>query len=374
MWRTEPAPPAGRHAIQNLRRDLGTLEFDADIAGVTRRLWLRTSEPALPRADAVLPAMVLPAMTTGGTLRVPARVSPRLARGVEEIQSIFMHWSQSWHLLPELHRVELVPDAVAIGDVPGDRVAAFFSGGVDSFATVLARPEVTDLIFVAGLDIPLGDSGRIALVEDHLRAAARDLRKGFIRVDTNLRQLTDELVDWQVAYGPVLATVALALAGAIARVHVASFSDYAHMTPNGSHPLIDHLWASEGLEIVHDGARFDRAERITQIVDHPVVRRSLRVCWQNASELNCGVCHKCLSTMVPLAALGVLDAMETFPALELDRVAALEIADPVLDPFWHSNLALARQQGAPRELIGAIESVIASIHRREGRRPARWRR
>ena len=82
------------------------------------------------------------------------RVSPRLLRNQREFQAIQRVWSLDWD----------VRDAAARGRGaragraprarrPVGRVAAFFSGGVDSWATVLDNPDMTDLIFVRGLDL-----------------------------------------------------------------------------------------------------------------------------------------------------------------------------------------------------------------------------
>jgi hypothetical protein len=364
------------HAIRDVRTGDGSLEFEAEIAGRSRGLWLHTAERVPPRPDAVVPATVLLAMVTGGTLRVPGTVSPRMLAGVEGIQAILAGWSRGWPLTDvPLRRVEVVADRRAEAPhVPGRRVAAFFSGGVDSFATVLARPEVTDLIFVAGLDVPLSDPARLDRVEAHLREAAAELGRRLIRVDTNLRQLADPILNWQVYYGSALAAVAVMLSGAYRRIHLSGYDSYANVLPSGVHPLIDHLWAPDGLEIFHDGATMDRAERVARLAHDPVARRRLRVCWQNVgAELNCGVCHKCMVTMVPLAALGVLERFETFPGLDLDRLVAMDIADPLVGALWEANRDLATRERAPAELRSAIDAVLDGL----GRRPPprrRWRR
>jgi hypothetical protein len=352
------------HGISDVRREPGSLECTARIAGIERGVWYRTDEPAMPRGDAIAPAAVLLAMTAGGMLDLPGTVDARMLRGIEENQAIFAHWSRDWPFTERpLRHVEVRSSPVPDWSVPpGDRVGAFFSGGVDSFSTALARPEVTDLIFVGGLDIPLGDPERLEAVDAHLRAAATELGRRFIRVDTNVRLLSEPLLSWEAFYGAALASVAALLAGRFARIHMTGYESYANLRPGGSHPLVDHLWAPAGLEIFHDGARLNRAERVALLAGDPVARRRLRVCWQNAdAALNCGTCHKCLCTMVPLAALGVLDRFETFPPLELDRVAALRVTDPLVTGFWHANLALARAERAPQGLIGAIEQAMLSI-------------
>jgi len=353
------------HRIRDVRRAPGCLEFSADIAGIQRGVWFRASEPVTPRGDAVLPASLLLAMSAGGTLELPGSVSPRMLRGAAEIQAVFAHWTRNRALAGRpLPLLPVVIDTRAEPDwsvPPGDRTALFFSGGVDSFAAVLDRPEITDLVFVGGLDVPLDDPERLAEVDAHLRGAAAELSKRYIRVDTNIRRLSDQVpLPWMAAYGAVLGSVAGVLAGLVKRIFIAGPVAYAGLYPTGSHPLIDHHWAPEGMEIVHELARFERTERIERVAGHPVVRRRLRVCWQNARtpQLNCGTCNKCLLTMAPLAAVGALERFETFPALDLDRLASVT-SSPVARRFWADNLALAHAHRAPRPLIDALDSILA---------------
>ena len=72
------------------------------------------------------------------------------------------------------------------------RVAAFFSGGVDSWSTVLDNPDVSDLIFVHGFDLlRAAHQGDLAdKIEESLRAAAAELGLSMHVVETNLRVLT----------------------------------------------------------------------------------------------------------------------------------------------------------------------------------------
>ncbi len=93
----------------------------------------------------------MPAMRAGGSLTMEERVSPRLLRNQREFQAIQRAWSLGWEDDGEpLHEVEIHAHPRAVEPRYGGRVATFFSGGVDSWATVLNNPDITDLIFVRG--------------------------------------------------------------------------------------------------------------------------------------------------------------------------------------------------------------------------------
>jgi hypothetical protein len=138
--------------------------------------------------------------------------------------------------------------------------------------------------------------------------------------------------------------------------------------------MVDQLWSTEQLEIVDVGGRYNRVERVRKIADHPLVQRSLRVCWENPdSAYNCGRCRKCLQTMLTLEVFGKLDRVSTFPELDLDAVARVEIANEVGLSYWEDLLDAARATGRA-DLEGAVEPVIARRKQKLGLPPHHRRR
>jgi len=368
------------HEIFAIECSPGELCFDARIGGDTKRVWLRTDSDLTPNADAVLSACLLPAMRFGGTLELPAPISRRLLRTQREFQAVQEAWSRGWEF-PDfrLHEVDVLaperppPEAIE----PNGRVAAFFSGGVDSWATVLDEGDLTDLIFVRGVDLIPESPGNVEVadeVEGRLREAAKGLGLNFHTVATNLRELADPLAPWNAYYGCALTTVALFLAPLFERVMIAGDSDHEVQIDSGANRMVDQLWSTEELEIVDAGGRYSRMERLARIAGHPIVQETLRTCWHNFDgAYNCGRCRKCLMTMVPLEALGARGRISTFPAeLDLDAVAALEISRPVSLCLWEDILDATRAAGRP-ELESAVEAVVASGKRALGL-PADYRR
>ena len=164
-----------------------------------------------PPADAALAACLMPAMSDGGTLTLSEPVSPRLLRTQREFQAIQRAWSLSWDDRRAAARgrgggPDAAPETRARG-----RVAAFFSGGVDSWSTVLGNPDVTDLIFVRGLDLMPSWPTRAPRrrVEARLREAAAELGLPLHVVETNVRELSDPLVRWEAYFACPLVGVAL---------------------------------------------------------------------------------------------------------------------------------------------------------------------
>jgi hypothetical protein len=349
------------HTARDVRCAPGELSFDVDVCGVERTIWFKTDAPVTPNADAVLATCLLPAVLWGGTLEIDAPISPRLLRDQTEFQAIQRMWSREWNygLLPfgeiDVRAAERPPGATT-----GDGVATFFSGGVDSWSVVSKYPEITHLVFVRGLDLVERPAAFVDEVERKLRAAADDLGKTLYVVETNVRELSDPLLPWDVYFASPLAAVALLLAPLFERVLVTGDADYETTVGQGVDPLVDHLWSTEELEIAHACGRYSRVERTALIADDPVAQRALRVCWENLDgAYNCGRCRKCLSTMITLEALDKREPFRAFPPqLDLGPLDEVRIPHTLVLALWQDILDLVRERGRA-DLEAPVANVVA---------------
>ena len=218
----------------------------------------------------------------------------------------------------KLADVDLVASGFAERESGGDCTACCFSGGVDSFYSLLrhlpdAEPDpayrVGQALFVHGFDIPLAEKGFYDRLADRYEAALAPLGVELIRCRTNLREMLDPHLSWMTAHGAALQSVAHFLAAGLRRLVIPSTNRFSLFNPPiGSNPITDPQLSSERLELLHDGCDASRIEKIVAIADDPVAQRHLRVCFQppGATE-NCGRCVKCQKTMLPLWAIGRLD-------------------------------------------------------------------
>ena len=123
-------------------------------------------------------------------------------------------------------------------------------------------------------------------------------------------------VDWLDGHGAALAGVAHLLGASYGRVYVPATDTYATLVPLGSHPLVDPLWSSERVELVHDGASATRLDKLRLVDTVPVARETLHVCvHDDTDEFNCGRCWKCVITMVGIRVLGLDDRFPTLPVV-----------------------------------------------------------
>lgn len=276
-----------------------------------------------PCGDFALPLTLLPAMKRGEALDISWPVSPRLLNAANVIQDIYVVWGcAGQRSVVRASGAEAVPGRDKRG------VACFFTGGVDSWYTVLKhRDEITHLVYVHGFDVPLADTWRREKVSSLVRRVAVKLGKQSIEMETDLRAFSNPEAIWDDYHGAALGAVALLLGGACQKVYVPATFTYADLVPLGSHPILDPLWSTDDVTIVHDGCEASRLDKIRFMADEPLVRDTLRVCWKNVGrELNCGVCEKCLRTMICLEIAGV--HCQLFPAkLDLVTLGRLELKE-----------------------------------------------
>ena len=313
---------AGRVVYDDQRRAAEELWFDfpAEHAGAL-------SSSGNPWLIALLPL----AAATGEPLHLSAPVDPLLLRNSYELMAIWRAW------YPEMRDAEL--DAKACepeGRETAGRTASFFSGGVDSFFTAIRHASggrggrIDDLLTIHGFDIPLDREIEFARHREILGRAAGGLGKRLIVIRTNLKATRLREVPWgAIGHGCALASVGLCLESRYGTLLIPSTTSFSRLHPWGSHPLTDPLFSTSRMRVVHDGAAWDRFDKLEVVARSEIVRRSLHVCYRDKSDRNCGTCTKCLQTMIGLELAGALEACETFPRrdLDLDRVAQVHLVE-----------------------------------------------
>lgn len=364
--------PGIHHEISNLKAAPGELAFDARVGGAERRIWFRSETAVMPYPEAALATCLMPAMAGGGRLAMSEPISPRVLRTQREFQAVQRAWSLSWPFGdPPLDEVEVIaPTRPAEVRQPVGRVAAFFSGGVDSFAAIVANPQITDLIFVRGVDILprlAHQDGLADEVEARLREAAVELGKPLHTIETNVRDLSDPLIRWESFFACPLVAIAHFFSSLFDRVLIAGDTDHETAPLIGTALQVDHLLGSEEVEIVDWGGRLSRDQRIRLIADHPVVRRTLRTCWENPDgAYNCGRCRKCTMTMISLEAIGARQGVETFPPeLDVNRLYELEINQEISLVLCEDLLDTVQDQGRT-DMEPALEAFVEKGRRTLG--------
>lgn len=318
------------------------------------RLWYKTSGKVNMISDLFLVSTLIPAMKLGQDLHLAGGISNKLYNNLPEIQDILSTW------YPELKKIKVIVPVTASerDNIMYKKVACFFSGGVDSFYTLLKHnSEISTIIYVRGFDVNLHEKDYLDMMSTRVRKMAGELGKELIEVETNIHEFGDQYVDWSHQYhGSALASVANLLSDQISKIYIPSSYTYKDLFPWGTHPLLDRLWATDGIEIVHDGCEASRVAKIQAIISNPCVIDHLRVCIDRTKGLyNCGECEKCIRTMISLHALGVLSKCKTFGELNLDHIRNMKIDEHSLI-FAQENLKLLNNNDH------VLHALILCIH------------
>lgn len=229
------------------------------------------------------------------SLRVPA-LDPAFRHNVVRATTLMGSW---WGHEP----LRLVPAprsrGIARAEVPAaPATALFFSGGIDSFYSLVRHPGIGVLVFIAGFDIRLANRAAWEALVRSWRELAAEQGLRFIMLATNLRDhpVLGQM-RWARYHGAVLAAASHLLRDAASRWLISASYHVSNLMPWGSHPALDHLWSGAGVELVHYGAEVWRAEKLVAMTDVPIVHRRLRVCYDDPrAEGNCGRCEKCVRT------------------------------------------------------------------------------
>jgi hypothetical protein len=317
-------------------------------------------------------ALMPVAVHLGESLRLPLPVDPELLLGAEEIMRAWAKWFPG--LRPSPIDAEILrPTSHA---QPAGRTALFFTGGVDSFFSLLhaeapgRRPlpgerPVEDLVYVWGYDIPLSDRASFDRKQAQLGSLAHRLGKRLVTLATNLRETRLGDLDWGArAHGAALGAAGLMLEGRWSEVRISSSNSYENARPWGSSPFTDAFMSTTATRLVHHGAGFDRFDKLEFLAGSDAAIESLHVCWQTGTDRNCGRCEKCLRTLLALEILGVRHRAATFdaPALDLRLVRRLRYGRAAAPHNLRRLIRAARERGR-RDIVRAGEAAFARDRR-----------
>ena len=329
--------------------------------------------PTDRRGDSYAVGMLAACMFEAEDMSLDRPISATLSGNLAQAQTILSSWYDD--LAPVAFRSgerDTEPPMRRLGGV-----ACCFTAGVDSWYSLLRNEaRVTHLLLVRGFDIGLKNDRLWDMTRQRVGSVAERLGKRLITCETNLRQLADKgRCSWGRTYpgdfwgrclhGAALASVGLLLSEAVGSMIVPATHSYRQLKAWGSSPLLDPLWSGDLVEFVHDGCEARRIEKIRTISGCDLALATLRVCYGDTLEYNCGSCEKCLRTLLALRLFGALDRARTFPdGLDLGRVRRLAPPRHVAH-HYDDLLAEARRVGdgaAARAVEAAIGRRISPTH------------
>jgi hypothetical protein len=325
----------------------------------------RAISPSLIGMEPALAALLPFAMARHWDLVSAVPVAGGFAGLLEEYACISDAWMADWRK----PRIEISSESER-RRLPGGRgEAAFFSGGVDSFHTLVTlQDQLADVVFLTGFDIEPAMTAHSRLADQAIHAAARMFGVGVVHVETNVRALRYYPTDWVYMGGAVLAGTALLLRGLYQRVHVASDSTWKGCLPAHEHPVMHNLWRLPGFALRCGRVSTPRVERVREIgTSVPGALAHLRVCWDMLPlHLNCGKCEKCQRTLAALEVFGfrqlAAPAFES-PELDWEMISSLR-PDSMRRPYWQEIAEAARRLGR-KEISDPLDTMLKASEVKE---------
>jgi hypothetical protein len=347
---------------------VGKIAFDSRFDGVSRvsaevdgrPLWYESPNARLRLSpEGFGSALLVPAMSHGRDLVFEDPLCPEWLSNTRKVMEFFSKW---WGWRPiNIESLDKGPPPVR---APASERALCFSGGVDSFHSLLTYPQPIDtLVFVHGYDIRLADEDGARIAFDRVRRVAAEMKMKVALIRTNYREHPVAGKKYTCGYGGAMATVGHLL-DQVGHLVISSGLPRREEGPSASHWDTDPLWSTNTMKVDHYGADFTKNDKIRAIAANPLVHDNLRICLDNfygsfelsGDFLNCGCCQKCVRTLLVLQQESRIDDFKVFANktnldLHLDRVMRVK-------PVFMRAYDEIRRRGVDRKTARAIRALI----------------
>ena len=111
---------------------------------------------------------------------------------------------------------------------------------------------------------------------------------------------------------------------------------------------------------MHDGAAYNRTEKVKEIIAWPAAVKNLRVCWQGIlQDKNCGQCEKCIRTQLNFLATGnpIPEAFSKKIDVDID-LENYSIKGNIACAEWNQMLTYARAHQVDGKWLLHVERII----------------
>jgi hypothetical protein len=332
----------------------GASRVSANVDG--KPFWYESSDSELVISpEGFANALLCPAMSLGRDLYFEDPLSEVWLNNIQKVIEQYSLWL-GWKRI----KIESGSTEAAIKKTGNSR-ALCFSGGVDSFHSLLTYPQHIDkLITVHGYDIRLDDTDGAKFTYENTKkvAAAKGMDSVLIRTNYLDHHIAGR--KYRYSFGGALSAIGFLVSG-VNELVISSGEAF----PSGSHSKIDPLRSSADVKIIHYGNNdLTRDDKFRAIASEPLLKKHLHVCQQNLHQsfdisdnsLNCGRCIKCVQTLLVLQQEAGIDDLEGF-ANKKNLDAYLYNEPYVRKYFFKSyNEIIRRGVDKPTEL--AIRALI----------------
>jgi len=276
-------------------------------------------------------------------LRGVAGLAPSFLANVRSATTLMGQW---WGYDPLSYHgfraSSALPDPAPVPLAAGP-TGLFFSGGVDSFYSLINNPDIRVITFVVGFDIRLPNRPTWEAMIIAFRAIAQERGIRLVTIFTNVRQHPAlGKIKWDHYHGAALGALAHMQRIVASRWLISASYFRGNLKPWGSHPDLDWRWGNTDVGIVHFGDELWRADKLASLAGDASVHRNLRVCFTDPrAQGNCGRCEKCIRTRLiywqDLPGIAC-DCMPDLPPLAEAIDGLTRLKTPALDKVYQRFL------------------------------------
>lgn len=334
----QPLKLKNQHQVRSCNIKINSLENN-----IEKELWYELPEsiqlPDDDNCDAYLLATLLPAMKLNYNIKVHGNVSKKLLENLTELQLIWSKWCQTYNVI----NIDVAKTVVREQTAKSTILA--FSGGVDATFTAYrhaknlagyANKSIKAGILIHGFGIHLEDNIGFLDTAKKAEQTLNELNIKLFTVKTNASKIWD--IHWGHYCGLAIASTLNNFSLYANTGIISSGESYDSLVSSwGSHPMTDHYFSTENLQFVHDGAGFNRTEKLKILSDAPYILTNLQFCYVvQQKDHNCGTCEKCLRTRINLLIAGVDESKYFDTPLTPKLLKSLRIAGPAAKAEWQS--------------------------------------
>ncbi|MGS0725213.1 hypothetical protein ACVBKF_03420 [Shewanella sp. 0m-11] len=371
-------PLAHKIAGEYCERQCKITRTEQDGSANETLLWFQFDKNITPPqdedCDSYLLATIMDAMKEKRHIEVKGSVSKELLSNLVEYQAAWSKW------LPETYQsINITCQQVREQQAKVDGAICAFSGGVDATFSVWMHSQKRNSYrsqdiklcsLVHGFDIPIEDETAFSNARNTIHETLSNIDLTLFPIKTNFRKISR--VNWEHSHACALVSTLSNFKNSAGTCIIGSSEPYdALVIPWGSSPITDHLLSSGDFSVVHDGASYNRTEKVKGITDWQAGLSNLRVCWQgDLKDRNCGKCEKCVRTKLNFLAVNA-PIPSCFPQSDIIQdLQKVKLKNKVSLSEWQGILTYAQHHGINEPWVIQVANIIHKKTNKDARRVA----
>lgn len=244
-----------------------------------------------------------------------------------------------------------------------------FTLGIDSFYSLLMQKnlilddKICFFLHIFGYNVFKKQKEINRRVKEKIITISNQMGITPIFISTNLRKLSDLVIDWNYYHGAAIAAPALLLYSVLGKVYISGSDEYFTNEPYGTGKNIDRLWSTEGFQLAPIGEKKHKIDKIIELAKLPqlnMVLENIQVCWEKTLDSmndNCSQCEKCIRTHLGFLAAGVKIPTHIFKPITIEMIKKIHI-EPARMYTYNKIYSLLKKNNISKDILIFLSKVL----------------